>query len=520
MSAPLSACSSGTEKPRSEIRQAEAPLGTRHSAFGTRDDYDGRPARLPPADRRDGQAMIFIVMVLVILAFVAIFQFDLHKTLFVKAKSRNAGDGAALAGARWQGVALNLVGELNVMQAVAILQGLAAGQTNFPEAEAIADLTARMCFVGPMTGFMAAQQAAKNNGLYINNDYTRALAEHAAEVRNEYPTRYPDPPYLNDPDPPGAWDDYADMLTLAANQGVAVAPDNMRLYNDYMNYDHFLLNPSFYDAIASADWCWFWFNAYSLLLSYTSWQDWPDLPTFNEPQPINSEIFSLNLRRATRLANVPQLIPTNLPAVSVGELLDALEGYTGMDSDPRLASVAATWYCYSDHYWQPWTDWIPEGFPFRSDIKPQYDYLGADTAVRSETTTDRLTPGVASADITWSAAAKPFGSLDEETPPNAFGIVLPAFQEIRLIPIDASTAPAGGSRPGWGIHIHNHLPPYTQVGLSALDGGCWYCQQLVTWENAAFRNTGKIWLVDNHENCHVPPPGSGGGPGGGGRRGH
>lgn len=464
--------------------------------------------------------MIFVIMVLVILAFVAIFQFDLHKSLFVKSRSRNAGDGAALAAARWQGHSLNMIGDLNVMQAIAILQGLALGQTNFPEAEAIADLTARMAFVGPMTGFMAAQQAAKNNGLYLNDLYTRDLAEHAARVRDEYPINYPVPPYQNDPSPPGAWDDYADMLAVAANQGVAVAPDNMRLFNDYVDYDHMLLNPSFYDAIASRDWCWFWFNAHDLLRTYQSWRDWPPLPIFNEPQPINSEIFGLNLRKTSRLSSVPLLIPTNMPAITVGELLRALDQFTGMTSDRELATVSATWYCYSERFWQPWSEWINDNFPFRGEIKPQYDYLGADAAVRSETSADRLTPGVASATITWSAAAKPFGSLDDATPPNAFGLVLPAFTDVRLIPIDASTAPAGGSRPGWGTHIHDHLPPYLQQGLGGLDGNCWYCDQLRTWEDITFRGDGIAWLLTHSGDCHVPPPGPGGGPGGGGRRGH
>ena len=486
---------------------------TRHSALGIRHS--------PPCEggRRSGQAMIFVFMVLVILTFVALFQFDLHKTLFVKAKSRNAGDGAALAGARWQGISLNLIGELNILQATAILQGLALGQTNFPEAEAMADLAARVSFVGPMTGFIAAQQAAKNNGLYANSLYTQELIEHAEEVRQEYPIRYPDPPYYNDQDPPGAWEDYADMLAVAANQGVAVAPDNMRLFADYVNFDHMLLDPSFYDAIGSSDWCWFWFNAYSLLQTYGGWQSWPDLPIYNEPRPINSEIFGLSLRKASRLSSIPMLIPTNMPAITVGDLLSIIASYTGAGVDPRLASVSADWFCYSDLYWQPWTAWIPEGFPFRGDIQARYNYLGADAAVRSETTTDRLTPGAASATITWSAAAKPFGSLDADTPPNAFGIVLPAFEEIRMIPVDASTAPAAGSRPGWGVHIHDHLPPYVNIGLSGLDGGCWYCQQLMTWENSSFRSSGLAWLEEHHDECQIPVGGPGG-PGGGGRRGH
>src|SRR5690606_32691049 len=100
---------------------------------------------------------------------------------------------------RWQGISLNVIGDLNILQAVAILNGLSAGATNFPEAEAIADLQSRLAYVGPMLGFAASQQAAKNNQIYVNPDYSLLIAEHAAEVRNEYPMRYPVAPYPNTP---------------------------------------------------------------------------------------------------------------------------------------------------------------------------------------------------------------------------------------------------------------------------------------------------------------------------------
>ena len=66
--------------------------------------------------------MLFALMVLVIATFVVLWMFDVHKTLFVKARSRNAGDAAALAAARWQGATLNLLGELNLLQAVSLAQ--------------------------------------------------------------------------------------------------------------------------------------------------------------------------------------------------------------------------------------------------------------------------------------------------------------------------------------------------------------------------------------------------------------
>jgi hypothetical protein len=59
---------------------------------------------------RRGQAMVFLIMVVVILAFIALWNFDLHKIIYIKSLSLNASDAAGIAGARWQGISLNLLG--------------------------------------------------------------------------------------------------------------------------------------------------------------------------------------------------------------------------------------------------------------------------------------------------------------------------------------------------------------------------------------------------------------------------
>ena len=57
------------------------------------------------------------------------------------------------------------------MQAVALTQG------DVEEAAAISELQARLCYVGPMIGFMAAQQSAKNNGVFNNDRFTAKVQE-------------------------------------------------------------------------------------------------------------------------------------------------------------------------------------------------------------------------------------------------------------------------------------------------------------------------------------------------------
>ncbi|NLB59622.1 MAG: hypothetical protein GX806_00855 [Lentisphaerae bacterium] len=165
-------------------------------------------------------------------------------------------------------------------------------------------------------------------------------------------------------------------------------------------------------------------------------------------------------------------------------------------------------------------------FPARAAIRPQYDYAGADAAIRIEAAAERLTPGAGGSLITWTAAAKPFGYLEGPLRPDSYALVLPAFHEVRLIPVDASSAPAGGSyNLAWREHIELHLPAYMQNGPGSLQASCPYCRQLGLWEQASWRATGIHWLAATNaagERLHTCEFSASGPPqaGGGRRRGH
>ncbi len=462
---------------------------------------------------RSGQTMIFLLVILVLLTLVVLWNFDLHKIIAVKLRSQNAGDAAALAAARWQGSSLNLIGQLNALQALAIHDALARGGTDFSAAEAIADLQARMCYVGPMTAFAAAEHAAKNNGVYVNASFTAEVAAHAGQVESDYAFRFPDPPWGDPNRGRTAWDDYADMIRVIAAEGVAAAPDNRQLYTDFASSAHLLLNPGFYDAIASEDWCWFLFHAMDTLENYRTWRDWDALPVITEPRPMNAEYFSLGLDTVSTLEDLDRMGGDST------EALDRLGAVTGVTLSNAVARVEARWYVYDPRRWRPWNELIPEDFPFRAPVKESYDYIGADAAVRIEQTSPRLSPGQAMDTVLWTAAAKPFGTLEDGQRPNTYGIVLPGFTDVRLIPVDASTASAGGSRPGWAEHIYDHLEPYVARGIGHLTPGCWYCERLRTWEAPSFRQTGIEWLQQHEDDCYQRG-GPGPGDAGGARRGH
>ena len=470
-------------------------------------------SRCTGENHRSGQTLLFLLMVLVLLAFIVLFVFDVHKTLFVKTRAQNAGDSAALAGARWQGIALNLIGELNVLQALAISDALARNEVVFPEADTIADLAARLAFVGPMIGLTAAQQAAKQNGIPVNQEYTSWMLEHGQSVLRDYPGGFT-PPFGSAGDPQGAWTDYGEMILALADSGVAASPaipgyGYVRLLP---GSSHLLTNPSFYSAVFGRTWCWFFYNAMTTLQSYNSWRDWPPLPLSRRRQPGNAEFFSLELIRVSVFDSIP-----GLDSNEQNDLVDLLGDRAGRPLNGAIRTVAASWFCYDPDRWRSWSGVLQDGFPFARPIRSEYDVFGADSVVRIQTPASRTTPGASQPSIGWTAAAKPFGLLEGPLPANRYGMVLPAFTEARLIPVSASSEP-GESSVQWADHVYSHLPRYLSNGLNGLDPSCLYCVALQLWEEPKFRAEGLMWLSTHSTECIEAGPGPG--PGGGTRFGH
>lgn len=467
---------------------------------------------------KSGQTLIFLLMVMVILVFAVLWNVDIHKIIGLKFRSQHAGDAAALMAARWQGITLNIVGNLNVMQAVAISEG---------DADALAAITniqKRLCFTGPLIALEAAQQAAKNNRIYKNPAFTARLRAHAQTVRDDYTHLTDDSGNMLFPEPyEGAWEEYAAMLESVADNGVAAGPDNAHFYSDPAG-EHTLLDQSFYDAIASSYWCWFYPHQLGLLENYINHQSWPALPPIENRNYENAEIFGLWLKtQSAPLAN------TTTAGDPFRELLNTLaaDNNLGVITTNAIATEAV-WFVYDPERWETWDilNTIGEDrFPLTGTLKPEYNYTGADAVVRIiAEDSSMLTPDQSAPDVVWTAAAKPFGYLHNRERPNSYSLVLPAFHEVALIPVDAASGAAGGSYDiAWRNHIELHLENYIERGTAALDPGCYYCQQLnrTKWENPAFRHRGRVWLSQNSHLCVMPPPsGPGTRRGGGTRRGH
>ena len=456
------------------------------------------------AERRRGQAISFVLMALVVLFFVFLWSADLHRAVSAKDRSQNAGDAAALAAARWQAVSLNLMGELTLVHALALAVGDDAA------ASLVTNTQARLCFTGPMTAFAAAQQGAALNGVPANEGFAELVRQRAAVVRHGYGASVGDSPTALDEPYPGAWEEYAAMLDAVVAGGVAAGADNAVFYTDAAG-GHVLLDEGFYDAVAGRTWCWFHLHEPKLLSSYTGPSWWPPLPEPAATPPANAEFYSLRLASSWKplrtLAPAPVLAAA---AEAAGRPISPV-AFAERDFRDRGGHL---WFVYHGPEWGAW-EGLADPFPVSGRVRAEFDYEGADAVARVETPLRRFSPGPGDDDasVVWTAAAKPFGCLDadgERTPPCAYGLVLPAFRDVRLMPVDASTGGAGGSfKLGWRRHVAEHLAPYLRGGLSALRGGCWYCRQLRRWEDDGFRREGVEWLRDNAARCTISGPGPG-----------
>ncbi|MBR1921677.1 MAG: hypothetical protein IJ829_06715, partial [Kiritimatiellae bacterium] len=383
-----------------------------------------------------------------------------------------------------------------------------------------------LALIGPVEGLRLANHAAKKNGMTVRDEFAEILRDHVADIRTVYMggTNDKGEPY---PEPyPGAWGEYAAAIEGVIAEGLACGPDNVEFYG--AQGGHYLLMKEFYQAVAGENWCWFHWHAKGLLDSYADYHDWAPLPTRDEESMENSEIFSLHLKAWT--GALLDLLTTN-------ELQHVCKTYgDGELTQDQLASPSVltnrdqTWFLFdgaggAGGVWGRWFDGLAlagdeEGydFPIVGEIKPEYNVRGCAAICRCVNDVETFAVEATSA-VTWAAAAKPFGSatgLDGEadvaTALKAF--VVPCFTHVRLVPLDSvggedlSTADYG-----WVTHVRKHLPDYLAQGPAGAHG-CFYCQQLQTWEHTTFRESGKIWLRFNSGTCVRPTGGGGGGHGG------
>ena len=149
--------------------------------------------------------------------------------------------------------------------------------------------------------------------------------------------------------------------------------------------------------------------------------------------------------------------------------------------------------------------------------KPEFDVLGCTAVFRATESMPRLLSGDSTC-VSWNAAAKAFGTMITEdgvspvTHESARGMVLPAYEAVRLIPVGAANADGqdlSTADATWVDHVRDHVPAYCADGVGGLSAGCPYCSCLKKWEDPAFRAKIAEWIARNAETCRRGSGGSG-----------
>jgi len=459
---------------------------------------------------RRGQVALYLIAALVAICILAMMNVSIYLFVSAKNKAMNAGDAASLAVAKYQGELLNRIGDLNRRHLRLLVGKEDANGDLLQECTDIVLEQKRICFLGPLEGIGIGSQAARNNGVEREptGKMRKILDEHLLDIGSyaNNPDMYPEPWS-------GAWQEYAQNLQVQLNGDVLAGPENPEFADSWRSNP--LVNQAFYNAIAGRQWCWFKFHGMWIFDCDSSGMPRPD---FSSPTPHwNSEIYPLHLTFN------PIEWGTEEDREEWVKILSGIAECDEIDirTNRYVFSAEQEWAFY-DGVWSKWSvsdsEWIAGfnsmDFPIVGDVKPEYDVRGCAAKCRVITeAADLMRTAEASQTVVFTSASKPFGTvenvnggIDVVTANRKF--VTSAFTDVRLVPTDSVGGADldGGADYDWITHVRKHLPLYFSNGPSALNG-CWYCQQLLHWENPVFRAQGVNWLKYHSDECVI----SGGG---------
>ncbi|RMD75614.1 MAG: hypothetical protein D6820_14390 [Lentisphaerae bacterium] len=446
--------------------------------------------------RRRGQTLIYMLLLMLILLVIVIFMFDLQNFVRLRERSQNSVDAAVLTAAMWQGRTLNMVGELNLVKASTLLVdtiepvGDTSAEALLQSDQVITQMQTRLLYVGPLLGYISAQQAAKNNRLRSNPELTVSLSSHITNNLEEidgYPSLY-EQAFSGSLVYNGyAWlEPYKEMLNRLVAEGLAVKVVNTRYLGGIPTLQgpgaQLLSTPAFYNAVWAHDYCWFMMMGISPddIFDFSSIQ----LVSANMPFFPGSEF--LNPYVSFERFRFPDADAWNSHVQTFQPYLDS-RGMTPLPDDQEgLENLTWAIYDNSERGWADATLTDPNpnsgtyafvGQYMRSPFRSEFVYGGAaarmfcevspsilsgrwtwrygqdksqekvtslgdalsggerfnTNAKRLKEAESRLRQLGERASVTSSAAAKPFGKLGTE-PPYTSGIVLPVFEQVRLIP--------------------------------------------------------------------------------------
>ncbi|MCF6176908.1 MAG: pilus assembly protein TadG-related protein [Victivallaceae bacterium] len=433
-----------------------------------------------------GQVLILVVIVMLILMLAILFMFDLQTVIRGKMKLETGEQAAALTAAKWQKESLNLIGELNLVKACDILlSDIPYVESNDPElspekiasaSKCVTEMQSRISFIGPLIGLGAAQQAAKNNGMAVNQQLASEMYQYIEKlaVDPRYTPEAGVPEYIPSGQGGYHWrDPYISMLTNIMIQGMAVRPNGR--FPGLEGVDpRWLTSESLYSAINNQLWCNPTLNMLVKLPdSYWSGKWW-NIEFSNTRFPNESEIYTLRIQYTG--AKNSREYTYDLAENEISRLASD-RGMNVSDWDVlrnvTWCTYDSSWYQDSSNYNGPDTTiWNRERY-LRADLKNSFLYGGplayaegyqnltmlnqyettmarpsnvtsdqlskAQLALRNNVIRDKGTQSVRVGNNVvedmqpGGALAKIIGAA-ADAPPCDTGIILPLFTDVALVP--------------------------------------------------------------------------------------
>lgn len=412
-----------------------------------------------------GQVLVIGIMTVLILLIAIIFLYDLHSIIRIKVKAQTAADAAALTAANWQRHSLNLIGELNLVKACTVLvSDIVPFGDDSPagiktSSDILTEMQTRISFVGPMIGFGAAQQAAKNNGMNPVSHFTSVVNEHIGNLLND--DYYGASVGINQIVENYSWrTPYIQMVeSVNAGQGGIAAAPNVDFASLPDVNPAWLLDVRFWRAVAAEYWCYPTLRSLLKTGDFTGkwWQ--ADIiqnsARFSEEceySPIYVEYSGAGDTSAFELAKGSLDTMAAERELTVSDKFDKIDP---LDTDMINTPLPYVKWCIYESKWAtdlPSSEWTGSGdiSYLRSPLTPEYIYGGALSKMRcyaeptamssnykaSKLSGDWLSASPASvATVNCTALAKPLGKLAAGMPPHVASMVLPVFDKSRLIPV-------------------------------------------------------------------------------------
>jgi Flp pilus assembly protein TadG len=422
---------------------------------------------------KSGQVAVFLVLLLAGLALLFALNIDIFISSRSKTRLQNAADASAIMMAKWQGIALNLIGELNLAHLAAVCQ------SNENAVAGIVELQRKIAFIAPTVGLDNANRIACNNGVGQSWEMKSIMGMVAAHTP----------------------DDYRRMLEEVMRTPVRIGIDNAAFIRAGIQDPR--LDPDFYEAVKSrnfAELCRRFGGCRHHLPDIPGGV--PDLEEVLNPG-VNPYFGNPGIGWENGSGYIAYAYDFETLARECG--VDAITA-DGIISCANLLS-AYPWCVLDRNEWREWTEFDYSTFPSVAPVKDEYYVSGGSTTVRVEGEVALAAAAGVTNAIAGKSAAKVFGSYRGRRLTDAPGrLVVPAFSFVRLVPY----APGAAGR--YGMASLDHVRSLMGLlGTSSGNGMNDYRNLLEFYRSNEFRDVAEKWYSSHaHDEVCCPPQPPGG----------